>query len=425
MSDEAVVQSEVEEIISDAKQKNIAGYIDAARTALKLSKEIPVALADCKEISEDVAAIKNWASQFTSPIQDAKIIVNNAVKNYQEIMTEGEDLNSQLQSGNYYNVGNDAAVILTDLLVAKSLEAVPEKVTDVVLFLEGFIGTLIHMEDLTNLETCIQHEQTLQTDMEIILADFKKHDITSILNAFTIIGQMSSELPQDVADCKQVQEGLPILKQWADLFKHPKIVATRAAQGIFQHYPQIYSDVTDIETAQAAGEYKQVGHDVAEIVVLALGEPSQIEVTPFEGASDYLKLVEGLLYGLVKDENLKNIDSCITDAEQLEAMVKVAISDFEAGGLSNYVQAIEEIGLVLQAVPGDIKDCKAVQNDIAAIEAYAKSLTPMTVLDNALANFRGIFTDVQDVQNDINAGNMMQAGEDIADIISLVVGPVE
>lgn len=60
------------------------------------------------------------------------------------------------------------------------------------------------MEDLTNLETCIHHEQVLQSDMEVILADFKKHDITSILNAFTVIGQMATELPSDVADCKQI-----------------------------------------------------------------------------------------------------------------------------------------------------------------------------------------------------------------------------
>jgi len=250
MSDEAVVQSEVEEIIADAKQKNIAGYIDAARTALKLSKEIPVALADCKEISEDVASIKQWAAQWTSPIADAKIIVNNAVKNYQEIMTEGEDLNSQLQAGNYYNVGNDAAVILTDLLVAQSSVSIniPDKVKSAIQFIEGFVGELTQLEDLHNLENCIQHEQVLQTDMEIVIADFKKHDITSILNAFTVIGQMTSELPQDLADCKQVQEGIPVLKQWVELFKHPKEVAKRAASGIFQHYPQIYSDIQDLMT---------------------------------------------------------------------------------------------------------------------------------------------------------------------------------
>jgi len=76
-------------------------------------------------------------------------------------------------------------------------------------------------------------------------------------------------------------------------------------------------------------------------------------------------------------------------------------------------------------VPNDIKDCKDVQNDIAAIEAWAKSLTPMGILENALSNYQNIFTDVQAVQSDINAGNMEQAGEDIADIISLVAGPVE
>lgn len=261
--------------------------------------------------------------------------------------------------------------------------------------------------------------------MELIIADFKKHDITSILNAFTVIGNMATELPADVADCKQVQEGLPVLKQWAELFKHPKEVAKRAASGIFNNYPAIYTDIQDLISQEQEGDFVMVGKDVADVVVLALGQPSEIMVTPFEGATDYLQVVEGLLYGLVQDENLKNIENCITDAANLEAMVKLAIGDFEAGGLSNYVNAIKEIGLILQAVPSDISDCKNVTQDITAIEAFAKALTPMTILDNAVANFQGIITDVSKIENDINSGNMMQAGEDIADIISLVVGPVE
>lgn len=150
-----------------------------------------------------------------------------------------------------------------------------------------------------------------------------------------------------------------------------------------------------------------------------------MEYTPFEGATEYLKVVEGLLYGLVKDENLKNIDNCITDAANLEAMVKTAIGDFQQGGLTNYIQAIKEVGLILQAVPSDISDCKNVSQDITAIEAFAKALTPMTILDNAVSNFQGIVSDVSKIESDINSGNMMQAGEDIADIISLVAGPVE
>ena len=181
----------------------------------------------------------------------------------------------------------------------------------------------------------------------------------------------------------------------------------------------------DIESQQEAGDYKQVGHDVAEIVVLALGEPSEFGYTPFEGATEYLKVVEGLLYGLVKDENLKNIDNCITDAANLEAMVKVAIGDFQEGGLTNYVQAVKEVGMILQAVPSDITDCKKAPQDITAIENYVKALTPMTVLDNAVANFQAIVADVSKIEHDINSGNMMQAGLDIADIISKVAGPVE
>lgn len=167
-------------------------------------------------------------------------------------------------------------------------------------FLVGFMGELMQLEDLKNLEACVTDVNTLQNEIDVIIEDVKQKDVTHILQAITVIGQMASQLPQDVAECKQVQEGLPVLKQWAELFKHPKDLAKRAAHGVFENYPAIYTDALDLEQQMSANDYITAGKDIADIVVLALGENPSIEYTPFDlGAPEYLKLIEGLLYGLV------------------------------------------------------------------------------------------------------------------------------
>jgi len=106
-------------------------------------------------------------------------------------------------------------------------------------------------------------------------------------------------------------------------------------------------------------------------------------------------------------------------------MAQLAVGDFEAGGLTNYVKAVKEIGIILSAVPGDLQDCKDVTQDIDAIKAYAENFTPQSILSNVVSNFQAIVTGVPTMIQDINNGSMEQAGEDIAKIISLVVGPVE
>lgn len=62
MTDEKEVQAEVQKVVEDVQSGDITSYIDAAKTLITLSKEIPSALSDCKSISSDVDNIKQWAS---------------------------------------------------------------------------------------------------------------------------------------------------------------------------------------------------------------------------------------------------------------------------------------------------------------------------------------------------------------------------
>jgi len=40
---------------------------------------------------------------------------------------------------------------------------------------------------------------------------------------------------------------MPMLKQWAELFKHPLDLAKTAAHNLIFDYPELYEDIQDLE----------------------------------------------------------------------------------------------------------------------------------------------------------------------------------
>jgi len=58
MTDETTVVSEVTQVIDDVQKGTILAEIDAAKVLLKLTKDLPNALSDCKSMSSDIDEIK-------------------------------------------------------------------------------------------------------------------------------------------------------------------------------------------------------------------------------------------------------------------------------------------------------------------------------------------------------------------------------
>lgn len=259
------------------------------------------------------------------------------------------------------------------------------------------------------------------------VADFKKKDLQDIMKGITLIGKAIQDIPADVQQCKSITSHIDEIKQWAQIFKHPKDLLALMIPNVISHEPQVLTDVQDISTQWSEANYEKVGQDVADILVMAIGPipTTGLPYTVTAGTSDYIHLVEGLLVGLVKDENLQNLDNCITDVQNLETMAKVAISDFQSGGLQNYIKAVKEIHSIIEDVPGDIQDCKNISADIEAIKAWSQDFNIRRVASNAFKHVSEITEDVSTMSSDLKSGSYFKAGEDIAEIMSLAVGPIE
>ena len=141
------------------------------------------------------------------------------------------------------------------------------------------------------------------------------------------------------------------------------------------------------------------------------------------------QFVAGLIMGFVGKDDLPEIQACLQNAGALEAEITNAISDFSKGDLNDIIKGIEETMQIIKELPEDLKTCQDIDSDLAKIEAWAKIFTDptklvMTLTKNLLANWSKVVADVSKTESDWNANNFYDAGDDVAELLVLSVGPV-
>ena len=145
-----------------------------------------------------------------------------------------------------------------------------------------------------------------------------------------------------------------------------------------------------------------------------------------EGTEEF---VAGMIYGLIEKDDLPQIQKCMTNADALEAEITNAISDISKGDFQDVLKAVQEIGQIVKELPTDLDECKNMDDDLKKIEAWAAIFTnPVklvsTLTKNLMANWSKVKTDIDSTSSDWTAAKYYDAGEDVADMVILSVGPI-
>ena len=111
-----------------------------------------------------------------------------------------------------------------------------------------------------------------------MISDFEKGDMDDIIQGVLLAGQIIKELPADLATCKGMEADLAKLAAWAAKFAKPIELVAILAKNLLLHWSKITTDIKSIEHDWDASAYYQCGDDVADLVIEALGKPS--EFTP-------------------------------------------------------------------------------------------------------------------------------------------------
>jgi len=109
--------------------------------------------------------------------------------------------------------------------------------------------------------------------------------------------------------------------------------------------------------------------------------------------------VNGLLTGLVQDDNLDNVKVCLTDVKSVETDMTAAIADFKKGDIKDIIAGAKVISHLLTTVDHDISDCKGMKDDAARIQKWAAifknpSELAKTIFTNTLKNAGALKADI-------------------------------
>ena len=142
------------------------------------------------------------------------------------------------------------------------------------------------------------------------------------------------------------------------------------------------------------------------------------------------EFIGGILFGLIQKDDLKAIETCLTDGDQVEKEVNEAIQDFMKGDVASILAGVEVIGTLLTELPEDLKDCQDVQGDLTRISNWISGLVADPVelakllATNVIKNFSKITADINDTSADIAKADYYTAGTEIADVVTLAIGTV-
>jgi len=119
------------------------------------------------------------------------------------------------------------------------------------------------------------------------------------------------------------------------------------------------------------------------------------------------EFVAGMIMGLIQKDDLKNIQSCMTDGDTVVAEITSAVSDIEKGDVADIIKGVTVLGQLITQLPNDFQHCKGMTADVARIENWAKifqnpSQLVQTVTTNMIKNFGEIMGDVTKVSTDFS-----------------------
>jgi hypothetical protein len=260
--------------------------------------------------------------------------------------------------------------IFATALVAATASALDAKaVPD---YLAGFVYGFTGDNHLTEFEACYSSSHHLAEETHSALAEIKSGDWFKGINA---VRKIVNEFPATISTCKNVDDDLAKIQAWADIFTQPEHLFKEASKNYLLHRKTIHDDIANEQAHWAAGQYFNAGIDTA----LALTEILPIEdlvtvqylATPHRLEMPVLaapKWAAGLLFGLVDENQLAEIETCAKDGHLMIPAIEAAIKDLVSG---DYVKGVEDILALVHDVKTLLSDCHNMDDNIAAIEAWA------------------------------------------------------
>ena len=142
---------------------------------------------------------------------------------------------------------------------------------EVIQFVSGLFHGLVKEDHLWHINSCVKDVRSADRDVTSILRDLHRNDVKNIFDAVTHVGHLIGALKHDLHDCVGMKRDFARVEKWAQIFKSPTKLAEKAVKNVWKHLPQVQKDVKSIMKGAAHDRFREVGWEVADILVVALG----------------------------------------------------------------------------------------------------------------------------------------------------------
>ena len=293
-------------------------------------------------------------------------------------------------------------------------------------FVAGFIYGMTGDNHLTEIEACYNGGYQIVKDSQTALAEFKAGQYFAGLKE---AGFVWSEVDSSLITCKGMSDDIAAIELWSQIFTDPAKLSKTVAKNWLLHGSKIKADVDTVQADWSANDYFKAGQDTADALTLAVG-PIRAEAPKALPQLDLLmvpELAAGFLYGMVGDNHLSEFQSCYTGITPLWTDLEAALKDIEAFNIFGAIKEFEKFVFSFQT---DSAPCHNVSDDLKAVEAWAqifKSPTSLvsTVTKHYLLHKGAITADITATKTDYAAKSYFAAGKDAADLLTILMGPIQ
>ena len=146
-----------------------------------------------------------------------------------------------------------ASALIAASASALDIKAVPH-------YTAGFIYGMTGANHLHEIENCYHTSSSLLTDAHQALNDIQEGDWTK---AMFSLRKILKEYPDTLTTCKNLDEDLATIDDWATIFTQPEALAKTAGKNFLLHRKTIMGDINDEKDHWAAGQYFNAGIDTA------------------------------------------------------------------------------------------------------------------------------------------------------------------
>ena len=243
------------------------------------------------------------------------------------------------------------------------------------------------------------------------------------------IAKFTAGLPAVLSACQSMTDDMARLTAWAQIFHDQTELVSTVTKHILAHPVTVIQDVESAINYWNTGDAYNTGVELAKIVEIAIG-PVSTMMTQMNYMFEIMSIPEfigGFVFALLGESNLPEIDACYNGVTPLVSIMENFVTQLLSFEI---LQAIGSLESFIYHFQLDFLPCTAMSDDFVAIENYFAQLANITELiptitRNVLFHMNKIEADWADEQTSWASGDYFKAGEDIGDIVILVLGPIE